>query len=122
MDARDQVAAALTASLPAAEWVVMPYARDIDPPSKATVMVRADVIRPSGLPGAWREYDFALLVITPLTDPAAADAELDDLVEDVLHAVDESRLPTWTSATRGSFEEKFPCYEVALTVTVTKES
>lgn len=120
MTARDEVVAALRDSVPEG-ITVMPYSRSADAVSGPTVMVRVDEVRPSDQPQAFREYQFSLLVITDRTEPGVADAELDALLEDVLYALDQSRLPVWTNATPANFEDAFPCYQVALNVTVTKE-
>lgn len=120
MTARDEVVTALRAVLPA-EVIVLAYARDIDPPTKPTVMVRIDEVRPSAAPQAFRQYTFAVLVIASQTVSGPADDELDALLEDVLFAIDSSGLLTWQQATRATFEDKFPAYQVDLLVTITKE-
>lgn len=122
MTARQLVVAALEAALAPQDVTVMAYSRSVDNIARNTVMVRVDEVRPSTNPQAFREYTFALLVLVPQTEPGVADAELDALLEDVLHAIDQSDLPVWTLASRASFEERFPAYEIALTIHVTKES
>lgn len=121
MTARTEVVAALTAVLPS-DITILPYSRSIDPPYQSTVMVRVDEVRPSVQPQAFREYKFAVLVIAKHATFGAADDELDSLLEDVLLAIDKSTLLTWQLATRASFEEKYPAYEVEIAVTVKKES
>ena len=87
-------------------------------------MVRVDTVAPSPIPNALREYTFGLLLLTPLTRPGAADDELDGLLEDVLFALEGSAVPNgivWSKAERATYEDKFPAYEVTLTVHITKE-
>lgn len=91
--------------------------------SKPTVMIRADGIRRHpDAPQALRRYAYALIVLTPKTDVGPADDELDDTVEDVLYAIEQSpTLPPWESAERGVFGENTPCYEVVVFVDGKKE-
>lgn len=121
---RAEVVAVLTAALPAAVTVI-PYARNIDVAGQGTVMVRVDEVTPSPQPQALREYKFALVLVVEQT--VTGDDDLDALLEDVLHALESRDVPNgivWTTVTRATFEEKFPAYQVNLTVhfgTTTKE-
>lgn len=106
---------------------VIPYARQIPQPPKTTVMVRVDKVTPSPVaPSTHREYGFVLVLIAGTNVDGAADDELDDALEDLLHAIDTApagKLPRWSSADRGTYEETAPAYEVTLTQTsVKKES
>jgi len=123
MTARAQVAGLLVEAFTGrADVDVMPYARQVDAPPRSLVMVRVDEVRPSGHPGAWRDYDLALVVIAAQTTAGAGDDELDAVLEDVLHALDTATALTWTTAKRAVYNETQPAYEVALVVTVTKET
>lgn len=120
MSARSLVVDALNAALDS-DVVVIPYARNLDAILGPTVMVRIDSVTPSTQPQAWHLYEMSLCVVTALQDSLAAEAELDDLLLDVLFAVDQSDLPTWTVARRATFDDTLHGYEVVLTVPVTKE-
>lgn len=123
MTARDQVVTLLEAALNQAPLSlgvnVMPYSRDVETISKDTVMVRIDEVRPSTLPQCQRLYNFSLIVMVPQTTPGIADALLDELLENVLFALEGSAVPNsvvWEVATRATYEEKFPAYQVVLSV------
>lgn len=121
--ARNQVVALLAGVLPA-DITVLPYARQIDPPSRPTVMVRVDEVRPSPHANGFRDYGFALVLVSHLTAAGPADDELDGLLEDVLYALEQDAIPNGVvvgTATRATYAETSPAYEVALTVTITKE-
>lgn len=121
--ARDEVVALLTAALPVG-ITVMPYSRSVDSISGDTVMVRIDEVTPSPIPNAQRQYTFALLLLVPQTTAGSADDELDAVLEDVLFALESSNIPNgvvWTKATRATFEDKFPAYQVDLVAHITKE-
>lgn len=120
MSARQLVVDALTLSLPD-EVTVMPYARALVAITGPTVLVRVDTVTPSTQPQAWHLYAMSLCVLTALQDPAAAEAELDDLLLDVLFAIDSSDLPAWTLARRATFDDTLHGYEVVLTIPVNKE-
>lgn len=115
MTARDLVVTSLSGLVPSG-ITVMAYARNIDAPAQDTVMVRIDEVTPSQYPRAIRAYKFALLLIVPQTTPGTADDELDNFLEDVLTALDASTDLSWESAQRATYEEKFPAYEVTLSV------
>lgn len=114
---RSEVASVLTAALPA-DIRIIPYARSLDAAgATGTVMIRIDEVNPSANPQALREYVFALILVVPQT--TTADDDLDALLEDVLHALESRDVPNgivWTHAARATFEEKFPAYQVDLTV------
>lgn len=104
---------------------VIPYARDIDVVERSTILVRVDKVTPGGVT---RTYRFALVLVPKRTDPTGpADDELDQLLEDTLHALDNTGLAVvWTEANRGVWLDstdtpRFPIYEVAVDVTTTHE-
>lgn len=101
---------------------VIPYAREIDPPTKPTVMVRIDEVNPSQFPTAIRDYGMALILIASKTAPGPADDELDALLEDVLTALDGSDQMSWSKATRATYNEQYPAYQVDLNTISTKET
>lgn len=113
---RAQVVNVLTAALPP-DITVLPYAKNLDTAGNGTVMVRIDEVVPSSNPQALREYRFALVLVVPQT--LTGDDLLDALLEDVLYALESRDVPNgivWNSATRATFEDKFPAYQVDLTV------
>lgn len=97
---------------------LMEYARQVPPPPRPVVMIRADEVTPNvaGLDEA-RRWKFALVVLASLTDPTGpADDQLDTLLEDVLHAVDQAPGLTWESAKRAVYADTTPAYEVTVIV------
>lgn len=121
MTARSEVVALLQTLVPD-DITVIPYSRDIDPPAQPTVMVFIDEVTPSALPQAVRDYGMSLLLVASRTAAGPADDELDGLLEDVLTVLDSSDHLSWTKATRATFEEKYPAYQVELNVITTKET
>ena len=107
----------------AADHQLVPYARDLIP-AAALVMIRVDEVTPTTDKTA-RKYTAALVIITPRSDPhGAADDELDVLLEDVLHVVDNAPGLSWTAAKRGTYATGdgtpiCPAYEVTITVHTT---
>lgn len=121
--ARDEMVGLLQALLPS-DIDVMPYAKNVDAIARSTVMVRIDEVTPSNMPQALRQYVFALLLLTPLTTAGPADDELDALLEDVLLALESSvndNRAIWSKATRATYEDKFPAYQVDVVVHTKKE-
>lgn len=120
MSARTAITAALQAALPSGV-VLLPYARQIDPPTSSTVMVRIDEVAPSRVAEGLQDYTFALVCIAAKTTAGPADDELDNLLEDVLLMVTKADGLTWSKATRATYDESNPAYEVTCVVTVNKE-
>lgn len=126
MTARDEVVNLLNAAFagpPVIDALVAPYYKDLDP-AKNTVMVRIDEVRPSTVTNGWRQYGFALILVTPLTSAGTADDELDNFLEDVLLAVESSLIPNgvvWSLATRATYKDSFPAYQVDVSIHTKEE-
>lgn len=115
---REVLAGKLTAFL-GSDVYVEPYARDGIDPGKATVMVRIDeVIRSRSAPLAARGYRYGLIVTVPSQSVAGpADDALDVLLDRVLWGIEkDTDLPQWTGCRRAVYDDKFPAYEVDITV------
>lgn len=123
VSARAALHAALVTLLPP-DVVIVAYSRQIDPPAKSTVMLRLDSVRPSTSSSGHLDYEFALVLIAATTDTGPADDELEDLLSDVLFALekDHGLAVVWTEATRSVYGDTNPAFEVPLVVTTAKES
>ena len=112
--ARGAILAAVADLLPATVNVI-PYARHITPPSRPTVMIRVDLVRPGVVQSA-RGYEAALVLIPSKDDPTGpADDELDALLEAVLDALDRAEDLTWSTAERATYQDSTnPAYEIKL--------
>lgn len=75
-----------------------------------TVMVRIDeVTRHPQVAASARRYVFTVIVLAPTSD------ELDAALEDVLRVIEDApELPQWTKATRATFGDDTPAYEVEI--------
>lgn len=101
---------------------VLKYARDIDPPARTTLMLRADeVLRHPVVPMAARNYTFAIIVLPSSRTPDVVDDELELALEEVLDAIERApEFPQWTAARRVLFgSTEAPAYEVTLPFTAT---
>lgn len=119
---REQLRALLAANVvPAGSWQVLKYARAIDPPPIPTVMIRLDQIE-RGEEWGTRVYRYALIAITgKQTIEGAADDELEDVVEDVLLALDKATdglAITTGIGKRGVYAETMPAFEIPIEVKV----
>lgn len=111
----DTLEAQVGAGLPLEGVDVIGYASNITPPARPVVMVRIDEVTPSQLSDR-RSYTFALILIPSQTEPGPADEELDQLLEDVLYAIDQADTLTWTRALRATYQNStYPAYEVIVT-------
>lgn len=117
MTARQELVTALEAVVPST-MKVMPYARDIARPSRPTVMVKVDTVRP--MPEArltHRLYSFQLVLLGPSEDThGPGDDVLDAALEFILDALDQgdsmATLPRWSEARRAVYGETIPAYEI----------
>lgn len=123
MTARAELTAVLRGEL-TADIDVIAYARNIDAPTRSTVMVRVDQVNNDSPAAGLRVYQFALVLIAAKTTAGPADDELDLLLEDVLAALTSQAIPNgvvWsapaTRATYGDPDPTNPAYEVPVTVT-----
>lgn len=125
MTARAAVTAILTEPGKLTGVDVLPYARNIDPPERSTVMVRTDEVRPSEVAEGLQDYRMALVLLAAKVEPGPGDDELDALLEDVLYVVTSSYAAeagiTWTVARRATYQEATPAYEIDISVTTRKE-
>lgn len=121
MTARQLVVDELRLRLPEDEVDVGLATAGLGTLTRAAVRVRVDTVRPSTNPQAWHTYDLALVIVSALQDAEAAEAELDDLLLDVLFAVEDTESLVWTTATRVTVDDSLHGYQVALTVHLTKE-
>lgn len=122
MTARTEIVSLLNTALAGLGITVVAYARTLEP-AGPTVMVRIDEVAPSTLPNAQRVYKCACICLVPNLTPGTADDALDGLLEDVLFALEGSAIPNgviFDKATRATFEEKFPAYQVDISVHITK--
>lgn len=103
MSIRHELADVLRPLLPAG-WRIVPYERDIDPPSATVVMIRQKRLRFDERAGRLVAV-LILSIISPHTDDtAAAEDALDDGVNDLLDAllrVAEVRIPSATKTRFG---------------------
>lgn len=126
MTAREEVTALLVDYLPP-EVLVIPYARELDAVAKSTCMVRLDKVRPSTDANGWLTWEYALVLLAAQTTAGPADDELEDLLLDVLFALEQASQAgiTWTEALRAAYppdNPTHPAFEVPIVVTIQKES
>ena len=123
MSARSQLVDLIKAALTAAEVDPMPdvkgYAASLDI-TQPTVLVAPERITPMvALPRGSRTYVFSVLAIANQTIPTEeSEAQLDDLVADVLDALDAvvpENLVTWSTAERSTYMDKAPAYLITVT-------
>lgn len=112
--------AALTAALKAAvkakghRWHFVTSARNVDRLSTVAVLIRQQSIRkaPEAPAGAhW--VTFTVTVVDPKTAWDAAEASLDDHVDDILHALDGNSMVRWTSCDKVAYQD-FLAYDIHL--------
>lgn len=118
---REQLVEHLMPLLPAT-WVVVPYSRNLDSPSRPTLMVHATTIRraPAAPQGAL-ETEYTLTVIEPQADPTRAQGALDDELLQLITALEAIPYLMWDSAEPVLFQE-FYAWDIKTTVITRKDS
>jgi hypothetical protein len=113
---RSEVAAALTAAVPAAR--VIPYAKSIDNIARdqPVLMVYRESVAPHQILGCHTET-LTVWAAVPTTDPAGEDL-LDALLDDVLAVLDGKPLPSlgWDVAERDALGDAWPAYKITTNV------
>lgn len=119
---RAQLAAALKPLLPASVRII-DVPRSVDGvESKKPVVILYRESR-SKAPNAQGDYfdAFTMWVISPIIDPRRAEDGLDNLLDDVLLALDDLDGLNWKTAERSVFgDNQAPAYKIALTIAVKK--
>lgn len=116
MSLRHDLATALAPLLPA-EWRIIPYERDIDPPSTVVVMLRQKSLRYDTNAGFLLAI-FKVSIISPHTDSLQnAEDALDDGVHHLLDGflkIAEARIPTGNKTRFG--KKEYPAWDIDLEV------
>jgi hypothetical protein len=123
MGARAQLAAALKPLLPSqVKLVDVPRSLDGVEANKPVVMLYREKLTKA--PNAIGDYlaTFALWIITPGIDPKRAEDALDDILDDVILAIDAIDFIQWSTAERSTFgDSQAPAYRIDLTVLTSKD-
>jgi hypothetical protein len=123
MSLRSDLSAALKPLLPANTKIVdVPRSIDGLEAKKPVVMLYREEV--SKAPNAIGDYfnTFALWVVSPMINTVRAEDNLDNLLDDVLRALDQVKWLNWTTAERSVFgDNQAPAYKVNLTVISNKE-
>jgi hypothetical protein len=115
---REYLERVLTAAIPPGDGIdLVRYARDVDPPARPTLLLRIDdVVRHPDAPQSQRRYGFTLILLGA-GDGEAAEADLEEALETVLWAVEDSpELPQWVRAERAVWRDTTPAFEIAVPV------
>jgi hypothetical protein len=123
MGARAQLAAALKPLLPSkVKLVSIPRSLDGIESRQPVVLLYREKLEKA--PNAQGDYlaTFALWIITPGIDPQRAEDALDDILDDVILALDGVNFVHWSSAERSTFgDSQAPAYKIDLTVITSKD-
>lgn len=117
---RLQLIAALAPVIPDG-ITVEAYGRTLDNPHTVTLMPYVDKVTPRrDISAMSREYEYGLVLVasTDSADPSTDD-ELDEALEDTLHAIDQAPGLTWTEARRSRYQDTRAAYLIAVTVHTT---
>lgn len=91
------------------------YFAGVDNIDQDSVYVELVDVVPQRASGQWRRaYSVQLLAVVPLQDPQAGADAVDQLLEDVLHAIDLAPKLTWEKATRATLDDTWPAWTVDL--------
>lgn len=123
MSTRKQLATALKPLLPSKVKIIdVPRSIDGLEVNRPVVLLYRE--KRAKAPNAIGDYQdtFALWIITPGIDPARAEDALDDILDDVILAIDGIKWIQWTSADRSVFgDAQAPAYRIDITVIANKE-
>ncbi|TDW50995.1 hypothetical protein EDF52_10283 [Curtobacterium sp. PhB42] len=107
-------------------WDLSPYSRLPDAVDKTTVVVwLQNITRLPEAPLASHVTEYTVTIVSPRTSPTEADADLDDDIADLLHALDNVRNEQgspnlrWTRAERAVYAESFLAFDITVSVITT---
>lgn len=114
-DARTAIATLLRLTIPG--LTVVEFGRQADQPDKRRVTITASGILGPRVACPARSYELLLSAVTPLTDPGPADDDLDELVDQVLEALDAAGVEWGERVERGTWLEAHHAYLITATIT-----
>ena len=119
MSVRAQLANDIKPHLPK-KWKVVPYQTNLDTVDVVTVMLKLSTVeRTPAAPLASHTVTFTMTVIEPVTTPGDADDAVDDDLDDLLFALDATENLIWSTATRVTYNDRNPAYDIDLEVVTT---
>ena len=122
MSIRSDLAAALKPLLPARVKIIdVPRSLDGLEPNKPVVMLYRETVEKA--PNSIGDYfnQFVIWIVSPGIDVPRAENVLDDLLDQVLVALDDITWLNWRNAERSVFgDQQAPAYKINLTVVTNK--
>lgn len=101
-------------------WVLIPSGPAPETISKPTVILTLTKIQPNPAnPIGGRLIDYVLTLLEPTVNPAAASANLDDKLVDLLSAIEGNKDLVWTSCERGAVGNNLG-WDISLSVNINK--
>lgn len=98
-------------------WTVIPAQRFPETIARTTVVLQhARIERLAEAPVGNLRHEVVLSVVSPKTDIAAAEDDLDDAVTTLLSAIDGHASIGWTQAEKVMHQNTYPAWNVTLTV------
>lgn len=115
MSGRSELAVALKDALPG--WQIVSDARALDSVRKpgAAVLWTVSHRRAPALGLDWFQDEVALWVLTPTDKPADIEDDLDDLLLQLLEALEPLASFAWEVAERGQLNDRYDGYRLAVT-------
>lgn len=113
VSARKTLAKWLEPHLPG--YKVIPNSRNVDVPDSPFVQISVQQFTPPAEAKGFYGVEFVVTVVTPHTTPVRAEDDLDDLIADLLRAIDAPGSPFgWTHAQKVTYSERHLAYDVTV--------
>lgn len=101
---------------------LVPYVNDAEQISTPTCFLVVDEItRTPEAPKVGRDVDYILYLVEPKTEPGRADDAIDNELFTLLDALDDTKSVYWTKATRATWAESNPAYQITLRALIQKD-
>lgn len=117
---RKQLADALAPHMPGVR--IIPNNRNVDVPDRPFAQITlSEIERLPQAPIGHHRAQFTVTVVTPLTTPQKAEDDLDALVGDLVHAIDQIDWLEWETAKKVIYGDRHLAYDVTV-FAVTKKN
>lgn len=117
---RSALEAALKPLLPAG-WKIIRFQKALDNFTTPVVILKQSAItRLAEAPDGVHAVEFTVTIASPHIDREKAEDQLDDNVNALIHAIDTLGI-LCTRADKAAFTDTYICWDIALSVTSTKE-
>lgn len=103
-------------------WKIVPHAVALDTISEPVVKLQQVSVQPTAsAPLSFHTVTIAVIIISPITNADNAEDSVDEMVNELLFALDEIPSLSWTEATKDLYGDSNLAYRVDIEINIEKK-